>query len=75
MTSISIAAKASRDIKSHVATLETDHGPAGAHAACALVKLAYAGPHHRAKIDGGAFPSATRGRYRGRPPRLGATPR
>lgn len=52
MTSISIAAKASRDIKSHVATLEADHGPAGAHAACALVKLAYAGPHHRAKMVG-----------------------
>ena len=49
-TTVSIDAKAARGIAAHVATLQTDRGPAGAHAACALVKLAYASPHHRAKI-------------------------
>ena len=49
-TTVSIDAKAARGIAAHVATLQTDRGPAGAHAACALVKLAYASPHHRTKI-------------------------
>ena len=49
-TTVSIAAKDARSIAAHVDTLATDRGPAGAHAACALVKLAYASPHHRSKI-------------------------
>ena len=49
-TTVSIAAKDARSIAAHVDTLQSDRGPAGAHAACALVKLAYASPHHRAKI-------------------------
>ena len=49
-TTVSIDAKAARGIAAHVATLQSDRGPAGAHAACALVKLAYASPHHRSKI-------------------------
>ena len=49
-TTVSIAAKDARSIAAHVDTLQSDRGPAGAHAACALVKLAYASPHHRSKI-------------------------
>ena len=49
-STVSIDAKAARGIAAHVATLQSDRGPAGAHAACALVKLAYASPHHRTKI-------------------------
>ena len=49
-TTVSIAAKDARSIAAHVDTLAADRGPAGAHAACALVKLAYASPHHRTKI-------------------------
>ena len=49
-TTVSIAAKDARSIAAHVDTLAADRGPAGAHAACALVKLAYASPHHRSKI-------------------------
>ena len=49
-TTVSIASKDARSIAAHVDTLAADRGPAGAHAACALVKLAYASPHHRTKI-------------------------
>ena len=48
-TTVSIDAKAARGIAAHVATLQSDRCRA-AHAACALVKLAYASPHHRSKI-------------------------
>ena len=49
-TTVSIAANDARSIAAHVDTLAADRGPASAHAACALVKLAYASPHHRSKI-------------------------
>ena len=53
-TTVSIDAKAARGIAAHVATLQTDRGPAGAHAACALVHGAVSTPRH------GSTPAARR---------------